>query len=187
MNRYVLDPSHIAPSRTDANSNGHFPVNNQAQTGTPRGFKLNNMGVNFAQMGGNMHNAMQIAAIMREMNTQHGPVGGLNTFPGGVEDDKHGVGPMRRGGYRNTPRVLGPYDRQPKDNRNARWNGGAGRLTPPRNMSGSMRAAGGGLGRFADGSVAGSVGPKDAVQGRSLKSYEDLDAAGGAESSALDY
>lgn len=31
------------------------------------------------------------------------------------------------------------------------------------------------------------MGPREAVQGRSLKSYEDLDAAGGAESGALDY
>ena len=39
VNTYVLDPSHIAPSRSDANSNGHFPIGSSGQpTGTPRGF-----------------------------------------------------------------------------------------------------------------------------------------------------
>ena len=44
VNNYVLDPAHIAPSRSDANSNGHFPMNNNSMSaGTPRGFNLQNM------------------------------------------------------------------------------------------------------------------------------------------------
>ncbi|KAK5990931.1 NURS complex subunit pir2 [Cladobotryum mycophilum] len=43
INAYVMDPAHIAPSRTDANSNGHFPpANGQSTSGTPRGFNLQN-------------------------------------------------------------------------------------------------------------------------------------------------
>src|SRR3569833_790829 len=42
-----MDPAHIAPSRTDANSNGHFPPpNGQAPTGTPRGFNLQSYAMN---------------------------------------------------------------------------------------------------------------------------------------------
>ena len=34
---------------------------------------------------------------------------------------------------------------------------------------------------------AATVGPREAVQGRSIKSYEDLDAAGGAGTGELNY
>ncbi|KAJ8108089.1 hypothetical protein ONZ43_g6534 [Nemania bipapillata] len=47
INAYVLDPAHIAPSKTDANSNGHFPpASGQTQQGTPRGFNLQNFTMN---------------------------------------------------------------------------------------------------------------------------------------------
>jgi len=102
----------------------------------------------------------------------------------GSYDASGQVGPMRRGGgrFNNNVRGNAPYDnRQGKDARNARWNnagatGGGGRLTPPRTGRGSI----GGPPRFPD-AVAGGAGanPREAVAGRSLKSYEDLDAAGG--------
>lgn len=89
---------------------------------------------------------------------------------------------------------------------------GNGRLSPVRGMSGMFgpggrlppNAAGApyvppghpaagfvGSGGFPDAMGAGGVqqdmGPREAVQGRSLKSYEDLDAVSGAGSGELNY
>jgi len=119
-----------------------------------------------------------MAAFLAQVNS------GNATF--GADDDRHGVGPMRRGGgQRYTNRNAGPYERPNKDGRTgmgmgAQRYGGPGRLTPPRN--GSSRP--GQNPRFADGQGGSS---REAVQGRSLKSYEDLDAAGGSGTGALDY
>jgi len=164
INSYVLDPSHIAPSRTDANSNGHFPPpNGQAAAGTPRGFNLSTFG-----MGGMMH-----------MPGFPMPPGGFPPFlaasnggqgSGWTGGDREGPGPIRRGGmggrgnYRS-----GPYDRRP----NQRWEGGRGR---------------GGGGKWGDGAAGGAaVGPREATQGRSLKSYEDLDHVAGGGGGELNY
>ncbi|KAL1627031.1 hypothetical protein SLS54_002570 [Diplodia seriata] len=165
VNRYVLDPAHIAPSRSDANSNGHFPLHNNVPTGTPRGFNLASMPFGFPGMAPNQ-------AAFSALFGQQGMANGYGAFG---DDDRHAAGPMRRGnaGSRYGSRAAGPYDRQQKDTRNMRWNGGSGRLTPPR--GGNGRAGAGA--RYTDG---GAVGPREAVQGRSLKSYEDLDAAGGS-------
>lgn len=174
----MLDPAHIAPSRSDANSNGHFPpVNGHMQTGTPRGFNLNHF-----QMTG--------------LTPVAGPAGFLPFFPG-VQgppnwagppgDDRGGVGPIRRGGgARFTNTRPGPYDRRPRD---PRFGGESGRLSPPSMRSGGpMRGAAGGGGRWGDGAAGSSaVGPREAVQGRSLKSYEDLDAVAGAGGGELNY
>jgi hypothetical protein len=171
-----MDPSHIAPSRSDSNSNGHFPLNNHGVQSTPRGFNLNNI-QNFGMPGvppGGVPNPMHMAAFLANLNSGHA------TF-GTADDGRHGVGPMRRGGAtRYNSRNAGPYDR-PKDGRmgDPRW-GPSGRLTPPRNGSGRP----GQNPRFADGQGGSS---REAVQGRSLKSYEDLDATGGGEAEALDY
>jgi hypothetical protein len=119
---------------------------------------------------------MQMAAFM----AQHGMNPGWTGGPPG-DDDRHGAGP-RRTGNRFNARPPGPYDRQNKDQRNARWNGGSGRLTPPRGGPRPMMNP-----RFSEGGP-GNVGPREAVQGRALKSYEDLDAAGTGNGSAeLDY
>jgi hypothetical protein len=84
-----------------------------------------------------------------------------------------------------------------------RWNMGpggpggpgamGGRLSPQR-MGGiqSMGAGGpagrgGGAGKWGDGAGGAAVGPREAVQGRSLKSYEDLDAVGGSGAGELNY
>jgi hypothetical protein len=178
-----MDPAHIAPSRSDTNSNGHFPLNNNhGQGGTPRGFNLSNLQqFNLPPMPGGMPNAMQMAAFLAQGGMNPSWNGSHQPF-GVVDDERHAGGPMRRTNNRFTNnRAAGPYDRPNKDNRTARWNL-PGRLTPPRNGGG--RAAG--PPRFADGAAA-SVGPREAVQGRSLKSYEDLDAAGGDGTGALDY
>lgn len=177
-----MDPSHIAPSRSDSNSNGHFPLNTHGQMGTPRGFSLNNLQhINHLPNlpPGAMPNPMQMAALLSTVN-------GGNTLGGAGDDRFGGVGPVRRGGNRYGQSRAGPYDR-PKDGRNQRWNnGGPGRLSPPRNSGPGGLPRGGGVPRY-DGQGAGAQGSREAVQGRSLKSYEDLDADGGAGTGALDY
>lgn len=162
VNSYVVDPAHIAPSRSDANSNGHFPMGNHVQaTGTPRGFNLANM----AMAANNGMNGMNLQALFN-------PAMGGNWDPNAAHDDR--AGPMRRGGHRFNNRS-GPYDRQNRDGRN-RPAGGNGRLTPPRGTRpGPMRYGEGG------------PGPVQSVQGRSIKSYEDLDAVGGDGSGELNY
>ncbi|KAJ6134644.1 hypothetical protein N7523_000966 [Penicillium sp. IBT 18751x] len=188
VNTYVLDPARIAPSRSDANSNGHFPIaGGQGQGGTPRGFSLSNMP---SYPGG--------------MPGFPGPgMPGLPGAPGpwgnnGMGDGRlHQPGAMRRGGHRHNNRS-GPYDRQ-------RFNS-SGRLSPVRggNMYGGGRLPPGVVippghpaanmavpKPFPDAMDAGggaqAMPPREAVQGRSLKSYEDLDAVTGSGSGELNY
>ncbi|KAK7951977.1 Zinc finger protein [Apiospora aurea] len=167
INAYVLDPAHIAPSRTDANSNGHFPPSSgQTQQGTPRGFNLQNFSMNnvmppfpgFPGLPG-----------MPPLFTGGHPMQAPGWNAGG---DDRGAGPIRRGGGPGGNRFnnrSGPYDRRQQPGRWGQDSLGAGRGR-------------GGAGRWGDGAAGGAaVGPREAVQGRSLKSYEDLDhvAAGG--------
>jgi hypothetical protein len=169
VNNYVLDPAHIAPSRSDANSNGHFPLNNHGQAGTPRGFNLASAPFPVPGANGNAPNAIQIAQFM----AQQGMMSNWS-MPPGADGDRSGP---HRTGNRYNNRAPGPYDRNGgKDQRNARWNS-SGRLSPVRGKPINPR--------FADGNGAG---PREAVQGRALKSYEDLDAtAAGNDTGALDY
>ncbi|KAL2212273.1 hypothetical protein CC79DRAFT_1266365, partial [Sarocladium strictum] len=164
INAYVIDPSHIAPSRTDANSNGHFPpANGQSSAGTPRGFNLQNFAMN-GMMG------MPGFPGMNNFGGMFSAMQGGKWNNGG--DDRSGAGgPVRRGGmaggrgaYRS-----GPYDRRP-----------GGRF------DGAGRGRQGGS-RWGDGAGAGAGGPREAVQGRSLKSYEDLDHVAGSGSGELNY
>ncbi len=94
------------------------------------------------------------------------------------------AGPIRRGGrqYQNNART-GPYDRRPRDPRSGQE---TGRLSPP---PGSRRGGAAPVGgRWGDGAAGGAaVGPREAVQGRSLKSYEDLDAVAGGGNGELNY
>jgi uncharacterized C2H2 Zn-finger protein len=175
INAYVLDPAHIAPSRSDANSNGHFPpANGHMPAGTPRGFNLNAFNINgmppmpgFGAPGG-------FPPFFAGHAVQAPP-----GWTGGADD--RGAGPMRRGGGRYQNARSGPYDRRPRDQR---WGGESGRLSPPVGRGGRM----GGGGRWGDGAPGGAaVGPREAVQGRSLKSYEDLDAVAGGGSGELNY
>lgn len=169
VNTYVLDPAHIAPSRSDANSNGHFPMGNQHVAGTPRGFNLANMP--FVAGNNSVQNGFNLPAYFNPA------LSGGNWDPSFNQDDRHQAGPMRRGGGRYNNRS-GPYDRNQRDGRNGRYNGGNGRLTPPPRGG---RVGGGG--RFGD----GGPGPVQSTQGRSIKSYEDLDAVGNGESKELEY
>lgn len=104
----------------------------------------------------------------------------LTMPPGWAGSDDRGPGPIRRGGRFSNARS-GPYDRQPRDQR---WGRESGRLSPPAGGRGG-RASGG---RWGDGAAGGAaVGPREAVQGRSLKSYEDLDAVAGGAGGELNY
>lgn len=157
VNTYVVDPAHIAPSRSDANSNGHFPLNNNAPTGTPRGFQLNQQ----YPMG------FPMAAGAAGMPAMFGQAMGV---PGVWAPGAAGVGPMRtnnrafmqNGGYR----MPGPYARN-----------GRGR--------GPSMSNGRPMGMMEGG--AATMGPNEAVVGRSLRSYEDLDADKGEGTGELNY
>ncbi|KAK5211937.1 hypothetical protein LTR99_001961 [Exophiala xenobiotica] len=173
VNQYVLDPSHIAPSRSDANSNGHFPLpnNHHLSTGTPRGFSLQNMGMNMVNFG---QNAMMGMPGMQAPFNAGFSADGMN---GG----SHTGGPIRRGGGRYGNRT-GPYDRNSRNNQRGYNNVGGllrGNLPPGLAPAFIAQGGGGGGGKWGDGAGGGmnAMGPREAVQGRSIKSYEDLDAA----------
>lgn len=174
-----MDPAHIAPSRSDANSNGHFPpANGHMPAGTPRGFNLQSFG-GLAGMPG-MAGFGGAPGGLPNFFAGH-PVQAPMGWPGAM--DGRGGGPIRRGGrqFQNTSRT-GPYDRRPREQR---WGVDSGRLTPP--GAGSRGGMPGG-GKWGDGAAGGAaVGPREAVQGRSLKSYEDLDAVAGSGSGELNY
>lgn len=182
VNRYVLDPAHIAPSRSDANSNGHFPTGGNAPTGTPRGFQLpSHMPMGFPMMAG-QGMPMMPPGMMPGWNAAMSGMPGLA-----------GVGPVRNHGRNNfNGRMQGPYTRN---------DGRGNRLSRGPSIPGIPGLPAGGFGGVpafgAIGGVTGlmgadgSIGPSEAVAGRSLKSYEDLDAAGdggkGGGAVELDY
>lgn len=161
VNTYVLDPSHIAPSRSDANSNGHFPLpaNHQFSNGTPRGFNLQNM---------------------MSFNQNMATLGFIGVPGDSGAANGHSTGPIRRGGGRFNNRQ-GPYDR---NNRNNRGMGNVGNMAAQGRMGFIAQGGGGSGGRWGDGAgpPMNMIGPKEAVQGRAIRSYDDLDAppAGGA-------
>jgi len=94
----------------------------------------------------------------------------------------HGAGPVRRGrgGFNN--RTSTPYDRNNRsgnrgfNNMPTMMRGGV-----PQNMGFIAQGGGGAGGKWGDGAGGGmnAMGPREAVQGRSIKSYEDLDAQPG--------
>ena len=84
---------------------------------------------------------------------------------------------MRRGGGRFNTRQ-GPYDRRQQP----RFNDGGG-IHP---MMGRRGGGFGGAGKWGDGG-AQTVGPREAVQGRTLKKYDDLDAVEGGGGGELNY
>lgn len=167
--------------------------NHNLTAGTPRGFNLANMPMmnNFTP-GFSPQNAMANPFQNfgnHAVTAANGWIPGT-PLPGMPVDDgsmMHQAGPMRRGGGRFNQRQ-GPYDR--RQNQNPRYGGmPGGRLTPPRNgvRAGNMMTMGGGGGKWGDGAGAQTVGPREAVQGRQLKSYEDLDAVGGSGGGELNY
>lgn len=190
VNTYVLDPSHIAPSRSDANSNGHFPLpsNHHLTNGTPRGFNLQNMNMNLMSFN---QNGMMGTSAVPGMTAPF--MGGMQPplNMGDMANGMHNPGAVRRGGGRfNNPRS-GPYDRNNRGmQRGFGTVGGMG-------MGMNMRpGAGVGMGYFAQGGGGGggkwgegggvAMGPREAVQGRSIKSYEDLDAQPGGGAGGRD-
>lgn len=178
VNTYVLDPAHIAPSRSDANSNGHFPLNNHAgPTGTPRGFQLNTQfpGMAFQPgMGSVGSGGLQMFPTPQMGLGMAAGFAGQMGYPGGV-------GPMRSMGRSSfsmnggSGRMPGPY---------ARNDGRGGPRGPPM-MGGLGRGPAGGGSNLEGG--ASNMGPKQAVVGRQLRSYEDLDADNGAGTGELNY
>jgi len=187
VNTYVLDPSHIAPSRSDANSNGHFPMNNHSlTTGTPRGFNLATMPMMTTFPPGFPPPANFPPFPNFGNHTVQTPTGWLpNNLPSNDDNMHHQPGPMRRGGGRYNTQRSGPYDRR----QNPRFGSIGGRLTPPRNGNPMRRNMGGGGagGKWGDGAGPQTMGPEDAVKGREIKSYEDLDAVAPTGSGELNY
>lgn len=85
-----------------------------------------------------------------------------------MNEERSGGGPIRRGGMGNRGQYrTGPYDR-----RGNRFDGGRNRV---------------GGSRWGDGAGGAAGGPREAVQGRSLKSYEDLDQVSGGGGGELNY
>ncbi|KAF2724945.1 hypothetical protein K431DRAFT_343419 [Polychaeton citri CBS 116435] len=189
VNIYVLDPAHIAPSRSDANSNGHFPITHAGiPTGTPRGFQLNQaMPMGFpvaAGMAGT--NGLPAAGVFN-------PIGG--TLAPGLAATMAmtgaGIGPMRNrgnfsGGYGRSNN--GPYARPDGRGRIPSMSGGkSGFMGLPGIVPGvGMRGVNiPGMAMTEGGALA--MGPEEAVRGRSLRSYEDLDADKGGGTGELNY
>ncbi|KAJ5091155.1 hypothetical protein NUU61_006025 [Penicillium alfredii] len=200
VNAYVLDPARISPSRSDANSNGHFPLGSgQAQSGTPRGFSLANMP--YLGNPGGMPAGFPPAGMPPFMAAgSHVGAWGGNMAVLGDGSGLHQPGAMRRGPNRQNNRP-GPYDRR-RFNNNGRlspvrgmppmYGAGArppsaGVAVPPGHPAANMAVPA--LFPDAMGSGGGpqAMPPREAVQGRSLKSYEDLDAVDGSGSGELNY
>ena len=112
----------------------------------------------------------------------------------GADGQTH-TGAIRRGGGRyNNNQRSGPYDRNnrgPGGRHNNNMHGGPGGLpmrNPSMNSMGGMggmnmgylaQGGGGGGGKWGDGAGGMAMGPREATAGRSIKSYEDLDAQPG--------
>lgn len=138
------------------------------QAGTPRGFNLQQHLPGMIGMPG--------MPPGYGMPGYGGPMMGMPMGqPMMAGNGMHGAGPMRRGrGSMSGTRPAGPYDR-----RAPRYGGAPGQM-PGMSVGGAPGRNGG---RWGD----GAAGPKEAVQGRSLKSYEDLDAVGAGGGGELDY
>jgi len=176
VNTYVLDPAHIAPSRTDANSNGHFPLSNQMPTGTPRGFQLSQQLPMGFPMPAGLPSAVAPGAGLPMFAAPNGvPMPIPSWSPAGFTG---GVGPMRNmgrnnfGGMNGYGRMPGPYARNDGRGRMPAMGGGRGPVTF-------------GIGGLEGG--AGAMGPREAVLGRQIRSYEDLDADKGEGTGELNY
>ena len=165
--------------------------NHNITAGTPRGFNLANMPMltTFPPGFPPPSNFPPFPAAYGNHTVQPPPGWPPESNPFATNgDESHQPGPMRRGGGRfNTTSRQGPYDRRLQQRYGAN-----GRLTPPRSGIGAdrnVRVANGvgGAGKWGDGAGAQTVGPREAVQGRSLKSYEDLDAVGASAGGELNY
>ena len=175
QNHYVLDPAHVTLIRPDAT--GGF-MNGIQQSSARFGMGPMPFGMPPSAQPGLPHPNFPAQFGQYPMNMPpHWPNG-----PSHNGDGSGHFGPVRRGGGRFAGRASAPYDRHPKDSRNARWANNSGRMSPP-----LRRASNGVPARFADAAGAAAVGPREAVAGRSLKSYEDLDAVAAGGNGELDY
>lgn len=174
VNNYVLDPAHVAPSR-DAPTNGQAGPNGM-HNGTPRGFNLQNMNFGYPGMAPVPPPGVFPAFGHYPVTLPAGVVPFNNGFAG-----SSGAGPIRRGPGHYSNRPAGPYDRQSREARNMRWGPGG----PP--ARGGVR--GGSAVRFPDAIPSQDNVPEAAVHGRTVKSYEDLDAvqSAGTNDAGLDY
>ena len=167
INAYAVDPAHVVPPRSDQQpQNSQFPrsvsVQAQAQPGYPN-YHMQPYAMPPAYPPAYQPYPPPYAHPMHMPGPMYPPP---YAMPMGM-----GPGPMRRAPGGRAPRPANPYERPM----------GAGRGMPSargRMMSGPPR--------FPD-AAGGGVGSQEAVQGRSLKSYEDLDAAGGNAGGELDY
>lgn len=156
--------------------------------GTPRGFNLQNMPMmaNFSQAFNSAGGQFPSYANFGN-HTVQAPGGYMSMMGGMMNGDgmQHQTGPMRRGGRMNNMRS-GPYDRrqQPRFPNDGRLDPMlAGMINPMARRGGGF----GGAGKWGDGAGAQTVGPKEAVQGRTLKKYDDLDAVEGGGGGELNY
>lgn len=127
-----------------------------------------------------------------------GTWGGHGLVPGDGAGLHH-PGAIRRGQHRHNHRS-GPYDRR-RGNASGRLSpvrlsgmygpGGrlppAGMTVPPGHPAANMLPATPFPDAMGAGGAPQALPPREAVQGRSLKSYEDLDAVGGDGSGELNY
>ena len=161
-------------------------------SGTPRGFNLQNMMTGYPPHFASQVNGGQFPPFGTFGNhTVQAPQWNINQamMANGTTDETHMAGPMRRGGGRfaGGMRLNGPYDRRQQ----GRFSNQAGMMGPVGNPipAGMGRRGGfGGGGKWGDGAGAQSMGPKEAVQGRMIKKYDDLDATvEGGGASELNY
>lgn len=156
--------------------------NHNITAGTPRGFNLSNMPMGMSSFPPNFTPGGSFAPFPQFGNHTVQAPGGwpMNSGVAANGDESHRGGPMRRGGGGRFNTRPGPYDR------NQRFNND-GRLTPMGNGNLMNRRGGfGSGGKWGDGG-AQTVGPREAVQGRTIKKYDDLDAVEGGAAGELNY
>lgn len=205
VNSYVLDPCRVHPPKVEQNSQGgfttvqggrgSFPLLPMGGFGNPAAAPFQPQGFNFnpAFFPGH-HNAGGDKYIPGHLN------GAGSGLPPDIRArDGNGVGPMRRRENRMPPGAAGtilPVGGPPGRERYAPYANRRGldrgerereRERRDRDMRESVRPVGGPGGRA--GSTGGTTGPEAelAVLGRMVKSYKDLDAAGGEGRSVKSY
>ena len=110
------------------------------------------------------------------MNAAGGMHNGFQVMPNPFTMGMHNPGPNRRGGRGFNGVRSGPYDRRGGGGGMQRGYSSSSGGGPPM-MGFIAQGGGGGGGKWGDGAGGVAIVPKEAVQGRSIKSYEDLDAA----------
>ncbi|KAH0608273.1 uncharacterized protein H6S33_002325 [Morchella sextelata] len=207
VNSYVLDPCRVHPPKLEQNSQGGFTTVQGGRGGFPM--------LPIGGFGGPAAGAFQPPASFNfnpaffqghhSAGDKYIP-GHLNGGPGGAglpsdpRRDGNGVGPMRRRDNRlplGAGSTILPVGGPPGRERYAPYAGRRGGPTDrndrererdrrDRDMREVRQGTGGPSGR--SGSIGGSTGPEAelAVLGRSVKSYMDLDAAGGGEKKSVE-